>query len=84
MNKSIFYFLTLFLLVFVNQLEAYLDPNSGTGLIAFLVAIFAGIAFYAKKIFYALRRFFTGKSAPKESSAEESALQESEEKKEDK
>ncbi len=33
----------------------YLDPASGGGLIAFLVAIGVGFAFYGKKIFYKLR-----------------------------
>lgn len=32
--------------------HAYLDPNTGSGLIAFIVAIFAGLLFYGKKIFY--------------------------------
>ncbi len=36
----------------------YLDPATGGGLIAFLVAILAGIAFYWKKIFYKIRSIF--------------------------
>ena len=50
--KGIIYFSFIFMFVLVGNANAYLDPNSGGGLIAFLVAIFAGIAFYFKKIFY--------------------------------
>lgn len=46
---------TIFMFVMANQTHAYLDPNSGSGLIAFLVAIFAGLLFYGKKIFYTIK-----------------------------
>ncbi|MGL5253617.1 MAG: hypothetical protein ACRC9L_01115 [Brevinema sp.] len=48
----------VFLFVAVNQAHAYLDPNTGSGLIAFLVAILAGLIFYGKKIFYTLKNKF--------------------------
>ena len=47
--------LAVFVFIAANQTHAYLDPNSGSGLIAFLVAICAGLAFYGKKIFYTIK-----------------------------
>lgn len=58
--KNIVYFGLIFTFVLAQSAFAYLDPNSGSGLIAFLVAILAGIAFYFKKIFYGIKRIFTG------------------------
>ncbi|MGL5720948.1 MAG: hypothetical protein ACRCY4_00900 [Brevinema sp.] len=55
--KSISLFL-VFLFVAITQAHAYLDPNTGSGLIAFLVAILAGLIFYGKKIFYTLKNKF--------------------------
>ncbi len=47
--------LAVFIFVASNQAHAYLDPNSGSGLVAFLVAICAGLIFYGKKIFYTIK-----------------------------
>lgn len=68
--KGIIYFSFIFMFVLVGNANAYLDPNSGGGLIAFLVAIFAGIAFYFKKIFYKIKRIFTGKKEDDENKEE--------------
>lgn len=59
--KAIIYFSFIFMFILTGNAYAYLDPNSSGGLIAFLVAIFAGIAFYFKKIFYKIKSIFTGK-----------------------
>lgn len=44
-------------LMFLSEhiVYGYLDPGSGAGLIAFLVAILVGLLFYSKKIFYKIR-----------------------------
>lgn len=55
---NIIFLVSVLILATVVDAHAYLDPNSGTGLIAFLVAIFAGIAFYSKKIFYGIKSLF--------------------------
>ncbi|MGL4561567.1 MAG: hypothetical protein ACRCVW_06595 [Brevinema sp.] len=49
------FFLSLTLFGMTLPTHAYLDPNSGSGLVAFVIAILAGLAFYGKKIFYALK-----------------------------
>lgn len=54
----IIYLSSIFTFILASNAFAYLDPNSGGGVIAFLVAILAGIAFYAKKIFYGIRNIF--------------------------
>lgn len=54
----IIYLSSVFTFILASNAFAYLDPNSGGGVIAFLVAILAGIAFYAKKIFYGIRNIF--------------------------
>ncbi len=56
--KSIFYFTLLITFVISQSAFAYLNPSSGTGLIAFLIAIIAGLIFYSKKIFYGLKHLF--------------------------
>lgn len=58
--KSITYFVLVFMLIMGggNSAFAYLNPSSGTGLIAFLVAIAAGLIFYSKKIFYGIKNLF--------------------------
>ena len=59
MMKSITYFVLVFMLIMGgNSAFAYLNPSSGTGLIAFLVAIAAGLIFYSKKIFYGIKNIF--------------------------
>lgn len=58
MMKSIIYFTLVFMLVFGTNAFAYLNPSSGTGLVAFLVAIAAGLIFYSKKIFYGIKSLF--------------------------
>lgn len=55
---NIIFLVSVLIFSTVTNAHAYLDPNSGTGLIAFLVAIFAGIAFYSKKIFYGIKSLF--------------------------
>lgn len=47
--KSVLYFTLVITLVMSQSAFAYLNPSSGTGLIAFLVAIAAGLIFYSKK-----------------------------------
>ncbi|MGL5722514.1 MAG: hypothetical protein ACRCY4_08960 [Brevinema sp.] len=32
--------------------HAYLDPNSGSGLLAFFIALLAGLGFYEKNLLY--------------------------------
>lgn len=49
--KSVLYFTLVITLVMSQSAFAYLNPSSGTGLIAFLVAIAAGLIFYSKKSF---------------------------------
>lgn len=56
--KSILYFTLVITLVMSQSAFAYLNPSSGTGLIAFLVAIVAGLIFYSKKIFYGIKSLF--------------------------
>ena len=56
--KSILYFTLIFTFVIGNNAFAYLNPSSGTGLIAFLVAVAAGLIFYSKKIFYGIKNLF--------------------------
>lgn len=58
--KSILYFTLVitFIMGGGNSAFAYLNPSSGTGLIAFLVAIAAGLIFYSKKIFYGIKNIF--------------------------
>lgn len=55
--KSIIYFSLIFTFIAGGGINAYayLNPSSGTGLIAFLVAIAAGLIFYSKKIFYGIK-----------------------------
>lgn len=53
--KSVLYFTLVLTLVMNQSAFAYLNPSSGTGLIAFLVAIAAGLIFYFKKIFYGIK-----------------------------
>lgn len=59
--KNIFYLSAIITFFLASNAYAYLDPNSGSGLIAFLVAIAAGIAFYFKKIFYGIKNLFRKK-----------------------
>lgn len=56
--KSIVYFTLVITFVMSGSAFAYLNPSSGTGLIAFLVAIAAGFVFYSKKIFYGIKNIF--------------------------
>ena len=56
--KSVLYFTLVLTLVMSQSAFAYLNPSSGTGLIAFLVAIAAGLIFYSKKIFYGIKYIF--------------------------
>lgn len=56
--KSILYFTLVITFVMSGSAFAYLNPGSGTGLIAFLVAIAAGFVFYSKKIFYGIKNLF--------------------------
>lgn len=56
--KSILYFTSVITFVMCGSAFAYLNPSSGTGLIAFLVAIAAGLIFYSKKIFYGIKSLF--------------------------
>ena len=56
--KQIIYLLTIMVFLITNNAYAYLNPSSGTGLIAFLVAIAAGLIFYSKKIFYGIKNLF--------------------------
>ncbi len=58
--KSIIYFSLVFTFIVGGGINAYayLNPSSGTGLIAFLVAIAAGLIFYSKKIFYGIKSLF--------------------------
>lgn len=56
--KSILYFTLVITLIMSQSAFAYLNPSSGTGLIAFLVAIAAGLIFYSKKIFYGIKKLF--------------------------
>ena len=53
--KSVLYFTLVITFVMSQSALAYLNPSSGTGLIAFLVAIAAGLIFYSKKIFYGIK-----------------------------
>ena len=56
--KSVLYFTLVLTLVMSQSAFAYLNPSSGTCLIAFLVAIAAGLIFYSKKIFYGIKNIF--------------------------
>ena len=56
--NSVLYFTLVLTLVMSQSAFAYLNPSSGTGLIAFLVAIAAGLIFYSKKIFYGIKNIF--------------------------
>lgn len=56
--RSILYFTLVITFVMSGSAFAYLNPSSGTGLIAFLVAIAAGLIFYSKKIFYGIKNLF--------------------------
>ncbi|MGL4393636.1 MAG: hypothetical protein ACRCS8_00190 [Brevinema sp.] len=49
------FFLSLTVFGLTLPTHAYLDPNSGSGLLAFVIAIAAGLGFYGKKIFYAIK-----------------------------
>lgn len=55
---QIIYLSLIMTLVVSETAFAYLNPSSGTGLIAFLVAVAAGLVFYSKKIFYGIKNLF--------------------------
>lgn len=64
--KSVIYFILVFVFVLgEGNAFAYLNPSSGTGLVAFLVAVAAGLIFYSRKIFYALKSLFKGRDQHK-------------------
>ncbi len=56
--KAVLYLAAVMTLVVNSNAYAYLNPSSGTGLIAFLVAVAAGLIFYSKKIFYGIKHLF--------------------------
>ncbi len=56
--KAVLYLASVMVFVISSNAWAYLNPSSGTGLIAFLVAVAAGLIFYSKKIFYGIKNLF--------------------------
>ena len=41
-----------------DPLTAYIDPGSGSAITAAILAFFSGIYFYAKKYYFAVKKFF--------------------------
>ena len=42
-----------------DPLTAYIDPGSGSAITAAILAFFSGIYFYAKKYYFAIKKFFS-------------------------
>lgn len=58
--KHIVYFCVLFLLVFPQRVEAYLDPGTGSYLLQIMVAALFGGAFIIKTWWRQIKDFITG------------------------
>lgn len=57
--------LLVFLLIYPNLAQAYVDPGTGAYLLQLIIALFGAIVFYATKpvqLFKLIRQFFTRKN----------------------
>ena len=64
--KHFIFLLLAILCVKENIVYGYLDPSTGGGILAFIVAIAVCIAFYSKKIFYGIKNIFVKKDKKEE------------------
>ena len=54
--------LTIYFLFITNPSLAYVDPSSGSAIIAAIIGFFAAIVWNIKKIWYKLKNIFTKKN----------------------
>lgn len=57
---------SLFFLALVSPAAAYIDPGSGSVVTTAIIGFFAAIAYTARKYFYRVKDFLTGRSRAKD------------------
>ncbi len=55
-------FLTIYFFLITSPSFAYVDPSSGSAIIAAIIGFFAAIVWNIKKIWYKLKNFFIKKN----------------------